>query len=183
MKKYAFLWISLVIFVLDQVTKFIIKSTMALHESFSVIGDFLRITYIENPGMAFGLSFGDNVFFTVFAVIASLAILVYMFKMKGEHILARIAMAFIFGGALGNLLDRLLRGSVVDFIDTEFFNVHIPAFDFMFINFPGFSMHRWPVFNVADMGVTIGMILLFIFIIFEDDHPKEEDKDDSEMIH
>jgi len=58
---------------------------------------------------------------------------------------------------------------MVDFLDFEFFNINIPAFKFLFINFPGYSLDRWPVFNVADMGITIGMAMLFIFILFEKD--------------
>ena len=147
---------------------------MDLHQSIPVIGDFFRLTYVENPGMAFGISFGNNSFFTVFALIASIAILVYMFKLKGEHHYARFAMAVIFGGAIGNLTDRFIRGSVVDFLDLEFFNISIPTFKFLFINFPGYSLTRWPVFNVADMAVTIGMVILFIFILTEKELEEEE---------
>ena len=133
--------------------------------------------------MAFGISIGNNAFFTIFAVIASVAILVYIFKMKGDELLARIAMASIFGGAVGNLLDRILRGQVVDFLDCEFFNIHIPAFDFLFMHFSGYSMTRWPVFNVADMAVTIGMIILLFFVAFEKEHSRVANlQSDSEMV-
>ena len=167
MKQFRILWISLAIFILDQVTKFIIKSSMSLHDSIPVLGNFFRLTYIENTGMAFGISFGHNYFFTVFAFIASIAILIYIFKMKGDQFYARLAMAVIFGGALGNLVDRAIRGSVVDFLDCEFFNINIPAFKFLFIDFNGFHMTRWPVYNVADIAVTVGMVILLIFISFE----------------
>ena len=95
-----------------------------------------------------------------------------------------IMMAMIFGGALGNLTDRFSRGSVVDFLDFEFIDIHLSAFDFLFIHFPGYHMTRWPIFNVADMGVTIGMFILMIFVLFE----KEDDLDkqtatESEMVH
>ena len=146
---------------------------MTLHESFSVIGDFFRITYVENTGMAFGISIGENMVFTVFAAVASIAILIYFFLIKGEHLFARLAMIIIFGGALGNLSDRIVRGSVVDFLDFEFFDIHIPRFDFLFVHFPGYDMTRWPVFNVADIAVSVGMIMLMIFIIF-DEEPETE---------
>ncbi len=172
MKQSKILWITAIVFLLDQISKWIIKQTMTLHESVSVLGDFFRITYIENPGMAFGIRFGDNLFFTVFAVAASLVILVYLFKMKGEHIATRIAMATILGGALGNLSDRIARGSVLDFLDFEFFNIHIPDFQILFIDFPGYRLNRWPIFNVADIAVTVGMIILFLFVLFE---PEKKD--------
>jgi signal peptidase II len=173
MRQFHILWISFAVLVLDQASKLIVKSTMKLHESVPVLGDFFRLTYIENPGMAFGIRFGENAFFTVFALLASIAILIYLFKMKGDDLIARIAMAVIFGGAVGNLFDRLIRGRVVDFFDCEFFNIHIPAFDLLFIRFPGYSMERWPVFNVADMAVTIGMALLVVFIIIEKEHKRD----------
>lgn len=180
MKNLRILWIPLVVLLLDQITKFTVKFSMDLHQSIPVLGDFFRLTYVLNPGMAFGITFGDNQFFTVFALIASIAILVYMFKMKGEHFYARLAMATIFGGAIGNLTDRFIRGSVIDFLDFEFFNISIPAFKILFINFPGYSLTRWPVFNVADMAVTIGMVILFIVILTEKEVDEEELPDDTE---
>jgi signal peptidase II len=184
MRRYFVFGVTLGVLVLDQITKGIIQSTMNLYDSFSVLGDFFRITYVENPGMAFGIQFGDNTFFTVFAIIASIAILIYMFQMKGEHAIARLAMALILGGALGNLLDRLTRGRVVDFLDFEFFNVRIPEFQFLFLDFPGYAMNRWPIFNVADMGVSIGMIILIVFIILDKEHHESDSQTDSNgMIH
>lgn len=185
MKNLRILWIPLAVLVLDQITKFTVKLSMDLHQSIPVIGDFFRLTFVENPGMAFGIRFGNNSFFTVFAFIASIAILVYMFKLKGEHQHARVAMAIIFGGAIGNLTDRFIRGSVVDFLDFEFINISLPTFKFLFINFPGYSLTRWPVFNVADMAVTIGMVILFVFILTEKGPEEEEtlpDEPDTEMI-
>jgi len=184
--RFKILWISFTVLLFDQVSKQIIRSSMTLHESIPVLGNFFRITYIENPGMAFGIRFGENAFFTVFAIIASVAILIYLFKMKGDHLLARLAMAIIFGGAVGNLSDRLVRGRVVDFLDCEFFDIHLPSFDFFFIHFPGYSLERWPVFNVADMAVTIGMVMLVIFIIIEEEHHHhdrpEAEEEKGEMI-
>ena len=183
MKHVRILWVSFFVLLLDQVTKYAIKTNMALHESIPVIGDFLRLTYVENYGMAFGISFGENKFFTVFAVIASVAILVYLFKMKSEFYLARFSMALIFGGALGNLMDRILRGRVVDFIDGEFFNIRIPSFKFLFLDFPGYRMDRWPVYNVADIAVTVGMVLLMIFMFLFDNYEQETElTEETEMI-
>ena len=78
-------------------------------------------------------------------------------------------MSFISAGAIGNLTDRFIYGRVIDFLDFEFFDIHIPAFSFLFFNFPGYSMTRWPVFNVADMAVTSGMIIIISYLIFVGD--------------
>ena len=167
MKNLKILWISGLIFIVDQVTKYIIKTSMHLYDSHSVWGNFFRITYVENTGMAFGISVNNNFLLTLFATVASVIILVYFFLIKGEHVFARTSMAIIFGGALGNIFDRITRGSVVDFLDFEFFDIAIPKFNFLFIHFPGYSMTRWPVFNVADISVSVGMVLLLIFIAFD----------------
>ena len=182
MKSLKILIITAIVVVLDQITKIIIHNSMQLYESFKILGDFFRITYVENSGMAFGIQVANSGFFTVFAVIASIAIMIYLFRMKGEHLLARFSMALILGGAIGNLWDRIFRGSVVDFIDFEFFDINIPAFRFLFIDFPGYSMDRWPVFNVADMGITIGMSMLFIFILFEKEEEELDAAGDAEII-
>ena len=177
-KNISVLIVALGVFIVDQITKYIIKTTMQPHDSFSVIGDFFRITYVENTGMAFGISIGENMIFTIFAAVASIAILIYFFYIKGEHLFARLAMIIIFGGALGNLTDRITRGSVVDFLDFEFFDIQIPKFDFLFIHFPGYDMFRWPVFNVADIAISIGMVMLMIFIIFDKDHEAETETEE-----
>jgi signal peptidase II len=184
MKSYRILWIALAIFLLDQATKWIVHSTMQLHQSISVLGDFFRLTYVENRGMAFGIHVSHHVFFTVFAILASLVILLYLFKIKGEEIWPRLAMTIILGGALGNLLDRIFRGQVVDFLDFEFFDVHLPAFRFLLLQFPGYEMERWPVFNVADIAVTVGMIMLLIYIVFLENRSEKgpETPPESEMV-
>lgn len=129
--------------------------------SFPVLGEFLRFTYIENPGMAFGIDIGGKLFFSLFSVAASAAILVYLYRAREEPLMFRLSLALILGGAVGNLIDRvfygvifneapLFYGRVVDFIDVDFFNVSIF----------GYSLHRWPVFNIADASVTCGVLIL-----------------------
>lgn len=185
MKYYRIFWVSALILLLDQLSKWIIKSSMQLYDSIPVLGDFFRLTYVENPGMAFGIRISDNVFFSVFAVIASLVLLLYLFRLKAEERWARVAMTIILGGALGNLLDRIFRGRVVDFLDFEFFNIHIPPFKLFSLQFSGYSLERWPVFNVADIAVSVGMVMLLIYILFLDesaDTSVKADQDASEMI-
>ena len=127
-------------------------------------GDLVRLTYIENPGMAFGIDIGGKLFFSIFSIIASVGILMYLFKARNENFSFRLALAMILGGAVGNLIDRvfygilfgdapLFYGKVVDFIDADFFN----------INILGLHISRWPVFNLADASVSLGVLMLLMF--------------------
>ena len=166
---------SLSVVIADQVTKLLVRGIsipflginiigMPLYSSKSIIGDFLRFTYIENPGMAFGIDFGWKSFFAIFSIIASIAIFLYLYKVRQESRVVRFSLALILGGAIGNLIDRvfygplfdgtpLFHGRVIDFIDFDFFNVNIL----------GYNFSRFPVFNIADASVTIGVIMLLVF--------------------
>lgn len=135
---------------LDQITKVMIRSSFMLHESISLIGNFLHFTYVENPGMAFGIRIGQNKFFTFFSLFASIALVIYLYRIRNEKFLPRFALALILGGAIGNLIDRVLFGQVTDFIDFGW----------------------WPVFNIADMAVSIGMVLLIILVLFDKEGKK-----------
>jgi len=147
------LLISALIVVLDQITKLAANRYIApLHpKSLQVFGDFVQLTYLENPGMAFGIYFGGKYFLTVFATVATVVILFYLYRIRHERLLSRFSLALIFGGAIGNLIDRYAYGKVIDFVDVG-------------IN-P--NSWRWPVFNVADSAVTIGMLMLVFFVLFE----------------
>jgi signal peptidase II len=159
----------------DQATKLFIKgfsiSALGIHvkgiplgSTIPVFGNFCRLTYIENPGMAFGIDVGGKLFFSLFSVLASIGILFYLYKMRNERLLFRFSLALILGGAIGNLIDRvfygvlfndggLFYGKVVDFIDIDFFSVSLF----------GYHLSRWPIFNIADSSVTVGVLILLIF--------------------
>ena len=169
------LYVTGIIVLLDQAAKLFIKGFdipflhlyhlgIPLGASYPIIGDFLRITFIENPGMAFGIDVGGKLFLTVFSIVASIGIFIYLFKIRQEALVIRLALALILGGAIGNLIDRvfygvifgegsLFYGKVVDFIDVDFFN----------IDFLGYHINRFPVFNVADSSVSIGVVMLLLF--------------------
>ena len=169
------LYVTGIVVLLDQVAKLLIKgfkipflhfyhSGILVGSGFSVIGDFLRVTFIENPGMAFGIDVGGKLFLTIFSIAASIGIFVYLYKIRQEAFVIRLALALILGGAIGNLIDRvfygvifgegsLFYGKVVDFIDVDFFN----------IDFLGYHINRFPVFNVADASVSIGVVMLLLF--------------------
>jgi len=146
------LFYSLVIIVLDQISKVLVKSRFNLHETYDALGSILRFVYVQNPGIAFGFHFSHAWFYATFAAIASLALLVYLYRMRQARFAFRLALALILGGAIGNLIDRLAYGKVVDFIEI------------------GFAEWRWPyIFNIADIGVTGGMIILIALTLFEKD--------------
>jgi signal peptidase II len=170
-------YITFFIVLADQITKLLVKGIkipslgleikgMQLYDSFNVLGDFFRITYIENPGMAFGIDFGESakLYLTLFSLFASIAITIYLIRHKNEKLSLRLPLAMILGGALGNLIDRmfygliyneapLFYGKVVDFLDFDFFNISLF----------GYSYDRWPIFNIADLSVSLGVIILLIF--------------------
>ena len=127
---------------LDQVTKVLASARLSPGEPEPVLGQFLRLTLVHNSGAAFGLFPGSRVPFILVSVLAIVVVL-YLFARDAYRSLTnRILLGCILGGALGNLMDRIRWGRVVDFIDV------------------GLGSIRWPVFNVADSAVTLGVILL-----------------------
>ncbi len=171
------LFISLFVIITDQVTKFLVKggtipllnikaSGMKLGESFNVIGDFFKITFVENPGIAFGIDVNDvsKLFLSLFSLVAGLGILYYLWKSREQKLIIRVAMAFILGGAIGNFIDRAFYGVIYGYAPI-FYGKVVDFFNFDFFNFTifGRTYDRFPIFNVADSAVTIGVILLLIF--------------------
>jgi len=165
-----------ILVILDQVTKYVIKSTMLLGQSFEVLGDFFRITYVENPGMAFGVRITNSTLFLTLSLVAAVLVFYYLFRLRKENWPLQLALVFIASGAIGNLTDRFLNGKVIDFLDFEFFDIHIPPFSVLGMQFSGYDMTRWPVFNVADMAVTGGMIIIIFYLLFIGDPLKTTHK-------
>ena len=133
------------IITLDQWSKWAIKTSFNLYESKPVIQDFLHFTYVTNDGMAFGLSFpGGKHVLLIMTILLTGFIIGFLWKEKNGHPLIKYGLALILSGAIGNLIDRLLYGKVVDFLDLMIGNFH------------------WYIFNIADSSVTIGMILFII---------------------
>lgn len=143
---------------LDLVTKWIVQQTFRPHESVPVWGDFFRLTFIFNPGAAFGFHVGPHsrVIFLVLSLVA-LGVLILMFRnTPADHTHRLLAIGAIAGGALGNIVDRIRSSAgVVDFLDF------------------GIGDLRWPVFNVADIAVSVGAILLFLSFWSEDRRARE----------
>lgn len=171
------LLITIVVIILDQVSKLYIKGVsipflnvnfvgMFPGESISVIGNFFRITFTENPGMAFGFDPGSNfkLWISLFSLIASIGLLIYLFIVRNKSLSLKIAIALILGGAIGNLIDRMFYGLLFDYAPL-FYGKVVDFFDFDFFNFTilGRSYERWPIFNLADASVTIGVLILLFF--------------------
>lgn len=154
MKRYNFLFFStaLLVFITDQATK--IWALYKLANGYPVkVLPFLNFTLVMNEGIAFGLFHeGGNIKNYLLIIITSIAtviILLYHIRMKNHSGLKAIILAFVFGGAVGNLYDRIFRGFVVDFID-----LYVGSF-------------HWPVFNLADTYITIGLIIIFYLQIIK----------------
>jgi len=180
------LYLTLAVIFTDQISKFYIKGIsipflnikfngMYLGESISVIGEFFRITFTENPGMAFGFDPGSEfkLFISIFSLVASIALLVYLFSVRKKSFSLKIAIALILGGAVGNVIDRMFYGLIYDYAPL-FYGKVVDFFDFNFFNFSifGRSYDRWPIFNIADASVSIGVLILLFFY----KHHEAEDK-------
>ena len=137
------------IIALDQWSKWAIKTSFNLYQPKPVIQDLLHFTYVTNDGMAFGLSFpGGKHVLLIMTILLTGFIVGFLWKEKNGHPLIKYGLALILSGAIGNLIDRLLYGKVVDFLDLMIGNFH------------------WYIFNIADSSVTIGMILFIIHSIY-----------------
>ena len=171
---HRLLFIAFLLIVLDQATKIAVKGFslfgfthpgMFLGESIPVLGEFLRFTFVENPGMAFGVEFGSGkIFLTLFSLIASIGLVYYLLMIESAKIQIRIAIMLILAGAFGNFIDRmfygvfygegpLFYGLVVDFIQIDIPDIQVGQLAYT----------HWPVFNIADSCVSIGMILLLLY--------------------
>lgn len=148
MSRYRLLGIvTAVVLVLDQASKLYIDSHFRLHESVTVVANFFHITYLRNRGAAFGI-FADSAvripFFIAISLVAVIGILWYLRRITDDQTLQVSALSLIFAGTVGNLIDRIRLGEVIDFIDVHWYQ------------------HHWPAFNVADSAITVGVCLLLI---------------------
>ncbi|MBI5727215.1 MAG: signal peptidase II [Ignavibacteriales bacterium] len=171
------LYITLIVVIIDQVTKLLVKGFaipflgithqgMGHGQSIPLIGNFFQLTFVENPGMAFGIDLNptSKLWISVFSIIASGGLVYYLYTVRKQSLSLRIALALILGGAIGNLIDRtlygvffdyapLFYGRVVDFFDVEFWDITLF----------GRTYDRFPIFNIADSAVSIGVGILLLF--------------------
>lgn len=144
--------------IIDQITKIVIDRSMQLYDSIPVVENFFHLTYVRNKGAAF--SFLSNAswrlpFFISVSIIAAGVILIAFRKLRDDQKLAHISLAMIFSGAVGNLIDRVRLGEVIDFLDAHWYR------------------HHWPAFNVADSLICVGVFLLAIDMVLEEKRLKK----------
>lgn len=134
------LFVSAIMVFADQISKTVVRNTMSLYESIPVIPEFFHLTYVTNDGMAFGINFPLGIYvFSAISIIFTGFLFWYLWSIKDDEIVVRTGVALILAGAIGNLIDRIFLGEVVDFLD------------FMIGDF------HWYVFNLADSCVTVGL--------------------------
>ncbi|WP_454192065.1 signal peptidase II [Paenibacillus sp. Marseille-Q7038] len=150
--------IALIIFLVDQGTKWLVKTNMDLGQEISVIGDFFYITSHRNRGAAFGILQDQRWFFIVVTIIVVIALVWYIQKIKSQpDKLLPLALSLVLAGAIGNFLDRLLMGEVVDFFK---FN---------------FGSYTFPIFNVADSAIVVGVALIILDTLLETRREKQRE--------
>ena len=144
------LWIIIIVAgcIIDQVTKYLISSNYALYESHKIIDGVLNFTYIQNRGAAWGMFSEHRWVFLVITSAALIAMPYILYKYRKEHFLFGFSLSLVISGAVGNMIDRVFLGYVVDFIEAAFIS--------------------FPVFNFADCCVTVGAALLFVYFVFLD---------------
>jgi len=130
--------LALAVYILDRFTKILVQFYLVEGESIPIIANVFHLTYHRNPGAAFSLFPHKRLFFILVTISVLVVILYYYFKLPANKTIARTALALQFGGAVGNLVDRVFGGYVVDFLDFRF----------------------WPIFNIADSAIFIGVVLL-----------------------
>ncbi|MDX1438739.1 MAG: signal peptidase II [Rubricoccaceae bacterium] len=179
------LWLTLCIVVVDQASKVVVKLNMLPHESIPIIGDVFKLTFTENPGMAFGLSLGSKMFLSIFSVVATILIAGYLWHVRKGPKGYRVALALILGGALGNIIDRLfygviwdyngfLYGNVVDFIHLDIWR-GIVSESIPLIGGRYFAI--FPIGNIADLAIIAGVVIIVLFQrrFHNEMNPKEVD--------
>ncbi|MCW2277231.1 signal peptidase II [Heliophilum fasciatum] len=142
---------ALTVLALDRWSKYLVQSRMAEHESIPLWPDVFHLTYILNPGAAFGIFAHQRWLFIGITVLVLLGILLAAWKLTDDHVLLRLGLALQAGGAVGNFIDRVQSGLVIDFLDFRI----------------------WPIFNIADIAITVGVALLIIGILMMPDEERD----------
>ncbi len=145
---FKWLWLSVVVVILDQLTKLWIDSSMTLHERLPLIDGFFDLTLAYNPGAAFSFLADaggwQRWFFTILSTVVTLILVVWLKRLPAHEKITAVALALIIGGAIGNLIDRIAYGHVIDFLLVYY------------------QQWSWPAFNVADSAISIGVILMLL---------------------
>jgi signal peptidase II len=149
-----FYFIAALIAVADQILKIIVHQHMFLNQSIPLIGEVVKLTYVRNTGVAFSLFVGFSPYLAIVGTLVVGLVIYFHYRLTFYNYLVQIGLAFILGGSLGNLIDRFARGYVIDYMDITI----------------------WPVFNLADVMINIGVILL-AYKLFEEEEKNVSDSD------
>ena len=155
---FIYYGIALLIIALDQWTKWLVVKYMALGERISVIDPYVGWLSHRNRGAAWGMLEGQMWLFGIVTVVVTIGLLYYFHKHARKQPLLQITLMVLLGGTIGNFIDRMARGEVVDFVD-----VLIPVINYDF-----------PIFNIADAALTIGVVLMIIYIILDEKQQKKK---------
>lgn len=153
-KKYIYT-IAMLFMLLDQFIKLIVIKNMPLHQEITIIPNFFSLYYLKNTGAAFSILGNKTLFLIIIGIVCLIALKNYIKKMKIITTLHIISLGIMIGGIIGNLFDRIIYKSVIDYLSFEIFN------------------YNFPVFNLADIGITIGAVLLIIALTKEEKEKKK----------
>ena len=170
-RKQIFAWLGVVILIIDQLTKWRIEATIPLYTSVAPIPElypYLQFTHVPNTGTLFGIFPEAKWIFTVLAVIVSVGLAVFNYRLPTQSLKLRLALGFLFGGALGNLTDRFRIGHVTDFVNVNLRPLLEPLIDIPILD--------WAIFNVADMAISTGIAFMLYIILFEPELIEEPDE-------
>lgn len=141
---------SVIVLLIDQIVKLLIKTNMNLNEEISIIPNFFSIQYLKNTGAAFSILENQTILLAITSIICISVIIYYLKKEENLTTAMYLSLGLVLGGILGNLIDRIVYQGVIDFLSFQIFN------------------YNFPVFNIADIGITIGVLLLIIIYISRD---------------
>lgn len=148
--KNKFYLTSVIVLLIDQIVKLLIKTNMNLNEEISIIPNFFSIQYLKNTGAAFSILENQTILLAITSIICISVIIYYLKKEENLTTAMYLSFGLVLGGILGNLIDRIVYQGVIDFLSFQIFN------------------YNFPVFNIADIGITIGVLLLIIIYISRD---------------
>ncbi|MBU0672705.1 MAG: signal peptidase II [Candidatus Margulisbacteria bacterium] len=144
-----FYGLALLIVIVDQLIKYLIHQSFSLGQSMPLIGDVIKLTYVRNTGAAFSLFVGFSSYLVVVGIFVVLAVIFFHHRLPAKNYVLQTGLAFVLGGSLGNLADRIFRAYVIDYLDITI----------------------WPVFNFADIMINVGVILI-AFKLFAEEEKK-----------
>ena len=147
--------IGIIVVLVDQVSKVFAVANLSDGQSIEVLGSFFMLTLVYNRGGAMGTDFGSSNYYLISSILIMVFVLYYLYISRHNKFISW-PLAFIAGGAIGNIIDRIHMGRVVDFLDVDFFD----------INVFGYQLNRWWTFNIADAAITCAIVFIIVSVLF-----------------